>query len=451
MIASRMRWAVCLGILWTGVCAGQQAEPRLLFDFETGNLSESWSAIRDLSAARQELPAPIANLPGKNTRAVHLQTEGQAGFFAKSGAVPADWRKFETLSFWVYRSPREAEKHVQTVLEVQCYEADGKARYWRKLAIDHHGWKKFSLPLKWFRWGPGRVPRWDRVSRVGFWFRDQGDLWVDQISVTAGDSTSASRIGSEDLRQLAFPRTDKNRVTIANTQHVRLLTDAADLDAEKLAKHLEKVTREVFGKLDFLEKPPAPTPVVIFATREAYQAFTPRFAKQLGAAARAPTSGGFTLHGVSTSYWDADQGTLRPVYTHEYVHGLLAQAAGLPNQGEWLHEGFAVYFQLKFHPQANLAGIVREGIEKPSLHTPLNELTAGGRISLNRYWQAMTLVELLMEEPPYQRNLPKLFEAFAETGSTKLESHLPAVLQANWEKLTADWKSFCEKKYRPDE
>ena len=48
-----------------------------------------------------------------------------------------------------------------------------------------------------------------------------------------------------------------------------------------------------------------------------------------------------TMHGISTSYWDPRFGTFRPVFTHEFVHSLLAHGAVLSNHSEWFHEGEA--------------------------------------------------------------------------------------------------------------
>ena len=51
---------------------------------------------------------------------------------------------------------------------------------------------------------------------------------------------------------------------------------------------------------------------------------------------------------------------------------------------------------MKHHRQENLEEIVLAGIADRQRHMPLERLASGERIPLNRYWQAMTLVEMLV-------------------------------------------------------
>jgi hypothetical protein len=187
--------------------------------------------------------------------------------------------------------------------------------------------------------------------------------------------------------------------------------------------------------------------LVIAPTRDAYRKFVTDFVTALNSQIAPPASDGFTFHGVAASYWDPQQGTLRPVYTHEYVHAALAEAMRIDNQGEWLHEGLGTYYQMKFHPQANLKQIVQQGLQAPDYMTPLPRLCNGEAISNRRYWQAMTLVELLLSEPKYRQQLPQLIEALRNSKSTNLEPHLKPVLKTDWAQLTDDWRKHCQKHY----
>ena len=146
-------------------------------------------------------------------------------------------------------------------------------------------------------------------------------------------------------------------------------------------------------------------------------------------------------------FWSEKFGTLRPVYTHEYVHALITKTLFLPSQGSWLHEGLASHVQIHFHPQPNLRDIVSEGIANPRLHLPLQALCNGNRISVKRYWQALTVVETLLSVDRYRQNLPRLLHAFQQSGSTDLTSQLELAFPVSWEKFTDTWYRFCRTHY----
>ncbi len=59
------------------------------------------------------------------------------------------------------------------------------------------------------------------------------------------------------------------------------------------------------------------------------------------------------------------------------------------------------------------------------------------------YWQAMTLLEMLLRSEPYKARLPVLFKALQDANSTNLEPHLVSILNTNWDDLTSDWQEFC--------
>jgi hypothetical protein len=90
---------------------------------------------------------------------------------------------------------------------------------------------------------------------------------------------------------------------------------------------------------------------------------------------------------------------------------------------------------------------LREGIADDRQYAPLAELCNGKPISMRRYWQAVTVVELLTTAPHYRQRLPKLLAALRESGSTDLGPHLATVLQSDWPQLAADWRSECQRRY----
>ena len=120
---------------------------------------------------------------------------------------------------------------------------------------------------------------------------------------------------------------------------------------------------------------------------------------------------------------------------------------GFDNHGDWLHEGLAARTQLHFHPQPGFDKIVRAGLADPAARTPLAELASGRPIPVQRYWQAATLVELLLESPQYAPLRPALIDGLRKSGSAELGPHLEDVLKTDWAGLEADWKRWCEQRY----
>lgn len=423
------------------------AEDRLLFDFDTGRLADAWSVVGVGQASLEATPAGAPD--GDNSprgQAAQLECRQTAAFFTRAGLVPADWSDFSNLVAWVYRDEAEANARSRTVLEIQLVEPDGKARFARRIDLDRFGWQKLELPLDGFRWGEGRVPQWQKIDRLGFVLRGGGRVAVDSISLREGPPRSALLM-LDEVSAIAFPDAPADGPKRFASDRVELLGDAPRLDAEILASHLAKVAAAVFEDLPFLERRAGSGRLLIFATRESYRAFPARLAKTLGAAGPVPKSQGFTLHGLATSFWDDKLGTLRPVYTHEFVHSLASNCGLLQNNGEWLQEGLASRYQLRFHPQANVGAIVKNGLTIESSRLPLDRLCQGKPIPMDRYWQAMTLVDMLVTDAKYREKFPALFEAFAAAGSTDLAPHLAPILGKTWDQLTTDWQAWCRERY----
>ena len=201
--------------------------------------------------------------------------------------------------------------------------------------------------------------------------------------------------------------------------------------------------------LNRFQDSPAVPALLVFAEERAYRGFPRRLAKLFACASGAPRSSGYTLHGIATSYYDPNYGTLRPVYTHEFIHSLVALQTGIPNHGQWLHEGLAVRYQLRFHPQADLRAIVLKGMTDGSLHESLADLCTDAPIASNRYWQAMTVVEMLIEEESFAPHWQQLLAALSKRGSSDLSPHLAAILETDWEELETKWRDHCRRKYGP--
>lgn len=444
MTASRCIGTIGLCLL-VGATARAEETARTLFAFDEATAADNWVAINGLPLEIGAPPEAAAANAGPTGAAAHLKAATAGGLYAKRDAAPLDWTKVRAATFWVYRSAEAAAAGATTPIELQFVEGDGKTRFWRKIDLNHTGWKQYEVPLRWCRWSVGRIPLWSRVVRIGFWCREAGDFWIDDVAVVESTEPDAAELSAEELRDFAFPGAGV-KARIERGKNVTLVTDIAELDAPQIAAQLDKAAAAVAADLPFLGETSAGR-IVLFADRTAYQQFTVRTAEMLNSAAQPPTSGGFTFWGIATSYWDPAYGTLRPVYLHEFVHSYLDSALQLDNSGEWLHEGMASHYQLRFHPQGNFGEIVRNGISAPGSFQPLETLLNGKKIELNSYWQAATFVDMLLHDEAYRAKLPGLLTALQEAGSTDLTPHVEPFLGKTFEQLTADWQAFCKRTY----
>ena len=433
------------------ILRGIKARDNTLFDFDSFGLSSRWAAQGKIAVERKPPPMPFAADPERRERgsrgpagaAVHLKAADNSIFFTKAKRVPTDWQPYETVSFWVYRDP---DQQNSVTIELQLFQPNNRTRHWRRVTIDHQGWQQYTVPTRWMRWSDDGVPDWANVSRLGFFFRDAGDIWIDSITIEDADSELGASIIAKDLVAIAFPNGGKH-IKVAEDRQVTVVTGTPAIDLPKLVNHLTSVRQTIEADFAFIPATAHVPKLVIAADKKSYQQFVTDYATALSGQVRTPNSDGFTLHDVSTSYWEPKYGTLRPVYTHEFVHSLLSHVLRIPNKQEWLHEGLATYYQLRFHPQANVAELVQKGIEDQKFSAPLPQVCNGEAIPNRLYWQAMTLVEMLLSTDKYKSQLPKLLATLRQSGSTNLEPHLRTVLGTDWEQLADDWRTHCRRRY----
>ena len=435
--------AVFLGLLSSQAFAREL----LTFDGAAGGERLTLLAKSKLQLWQPEVAATEIG-PSPAGQALRISGEAGGGFVTRSkGLDEVDWRKSVTLAFWVYRSAEEVQARPTLVVDVHLLEEDHKAYFWRKLEVSHSGWKKIEMPLDWFRWSHSRIPRWHKVRSLAFLLRDSSALTIDTVWTEPTETARGDFPTADLVAAIAFPKKENAKLRSLETRDVQLLTNAASLDLELLAGHLASVTKLIRREMPFLPEPERGPVLVVFQTRDEYRQFAPRYARKLNCDVNPPESAGFTVEGVSTSSWDDHFGTLRPVYTHEFVHGYLARTLPLATHDDWLHEGLASCFQLKMHPQANLPELVREGLSTTDRHDPLKQLCDGQRIPSNRYWQAATLCQMLMTEDRYRAGFPNLLERMRDLTSNDLGPHLEPVWRTDFDKLTADWKTYCEREY----
>lgn len=433
------------------ICRPGAAE--VISGFETGVDLQRWSPVGSVTSERVAVPAPPEGMAaGPAGNGVRLATAGKAGLFLKAGELPANLARFDTLRFWVHRG----EQAAPSTIEVRFYEADGKAWFWRKVVLEHAGWKCIEVPLKWTRWSTSRIPRWHKVDRAGIFFRDAADLVLDSFALdddppanqpdelplpTPADIAAVAFAGPGPVAMPALPPD----VRVACRAGSAVVTDAADLEIDRLLEHLDTVGAAVRRDLPFARESTAPVVLVVFADEADYRAFPPTLAARIGAQAAPPRATGFTFLGIATSSWHPRFGTLRPVYTHEFVHAHISAVLDLDNRNEWFQEGIATRQQLKFHPEPRFgAGVVRN-LDVAAADT-LRTVCNGEAIAIDRYWVAGTVCQMLVEEPDLAAKLPDLVAGMRERGSTALDPLLPT-LGLTWEQLEGRWRAFCRRAY----
>ena len=419
--------------------ATAEPEPVVLFDFEDRKLSLDWRVVNGrMEATRAEIPEPSDDGPSGN--GVRASTEKSATLISHHGVVQGDWSAFEALRFWVYRSSESVEQVPVATLRVNAWEVDGHAAFVRRVDLDREGWTEVTLPLRWFRWEGGRVPRWDCIDALAFAFATPGEYWLDEISLipAAGEGGGQLHPSPAELAELA--EGFGAEVHVVERDGVAVISAAGQLDPEQLVAHLVEVRAAVLADLPFLEAPDRPIPLVVLPDEASFHAYVDLLAEAHAAEARVPGLPGYALMGVATSFWDSEFGTLRPVYTHEFVHALMSAAAGLPNLTEWFQEGVAARYQWRFHPDAMDEGYIHRHMEAPEGHKVLPTLCHGTPITDDDYWQAMTVVDLLFEHPRYAPHVDLLLQGFRDAGSTDLRPHVGTVLGVTWDDLERDWR-----------
>jgi hypothetical protein len=446
-----MAWI--LGGVWVAAVVGlPAARAEMLAGFETGGDLDRWSTGGRIRVERIASPAPpeAAAQDGPQGNAAGIVTPGQSGFFIKAGELPPDLTVFDTLRFWVHRAPA-ADAAVPCTIEVRFYEQDGNAWFWRKVVLDQAGWTQVEVPLKWVRWSATRVPRWDKVDRLGIFFRDAAEVVVDSFSLTDDPPQNGPENkpvpSPEDIARLAFgdAAADTDRVRIDRADDIAVITDAPDCEVDTLLEHLGTVAAAVQADMPFAGSPTNLVMLVVFAEEDRYQEFPVKLSERLGAQSAPITSSGYTVQGIATSSWHPRHGTLRPVFSHEFIHALLSATLQLENKGEWFQEGLASHYQLRFHPQANMRSVVSDSLKEADADT-LKKVCSGARIPLERYWVAATLCRMLLADPALAAKLPAVVAAMQKSGSTALEPLLPQ-LGLSWEELDERWRTFCRQNY----
>ncbi|MFW5681391.1 MAG: hypothetical protein ACOC1G_00145 [Phycisphaeraceae bacterium] len=427
------------------------AEGRTIDDFDSLPLGRSWSAAGEVRVSSSEPPdAPLRSQAGAfrpSGNAALVRSQGVSALYRKQPIPGVDWSRYRTLRFWVLRTREQLEQPM--TIEVQVRPTGDRARKWRKVELNFEkpGWHRIELPLVWFRHSRERVVRWSQCDQLFFFHRGAGEFWIDGIELVPGEGETPAVVDAEDLADVAFPDADPPALRVHRRAGLLLMTDNAAVDLEVVADRIVELQQRLADALPFNEQTEPPATLLIFDREEDYRSFPPRLGERLGAAAPEPTSDGYTLWGIATAVYDEQLGNDRPTFVHEAVHSILVRRLGLYSKGDWLHEGIASYLQLQYHPQQNFPKLVQQGLSSPRFRTALPELLNGQRISLQRYWQAATVCEMLLDNPAYRRQLPALVKAMQQAGTTDLGPHLETILDTDWEAFERRWQNFARQRY----
>lgn len=229
---------------------------------------------------------------------------------------------------------------------------------------------------------------------------------------------------------------------------VEILTDAPTVDLERVVSHLRVLRKRLAVDFPAAGESGELTRLLIFAKDSDYRRFPERLGERLGRSGVVPQSDGFTLLNIAGTVFDPQWGDVRPTVTHESVHARLAVALGIDNSGEWFHEGVASHYQLHFHPQPDINRIVTQGLAKPNGSIPLQRLCNGEEIPSSSYWQAASLIRMLLEEESTRGRLGELVERMHAAGSTNLAPHLELLGAQDFDGLTRRWRAFSERTWR---
>src|SRR5439155_14482582 len=170
----------CCWLLWLTLSSSVFGRELLTFD---GPLKDQ---VTPLSKSRLEAWKPDDVLaedrdPQPQGRALRLTAPAGGGFVTNADVITVEWPKVESLGLWLHRSAAEAKEHPTVELELRLIEEDSPAYFWRRVQVAHVGWQKLLLPLDWFVWSEGRIPRWEKVRYVGFRLRDDGAVTIDTL------------------------------------------------------------------------------------------------------------------------------------------------------------------------------------------------------------------------------------------------------------------------------
>ncbi len=290
----------------------------------------------------------------------------------------------------------------------------------------HWRGNKLSFPLSKIRSKGVFLSHWSNVTKI--------ELTLDDLSLVGAASPFQTNLSSSaeypapsfsgDNWKRLMARASKGNIRSLEIEACHIITTSEDLDLSELAQHLDDVWSYYQSSYPYLtsETPHAKPAFLIAADESEYKVLLGQTASEFAIRTSAGISSGYAVCGAAFSYYSPEHGSVRPVYTHEFVHSLLENYGSIPSDNGWLHEGIATLAQIEFH-DSGMSEILRERRCRSAGRLgllPANQLMDGHRINSNHYWQAALAVEALRStSSPGSSNcrLASAISRFSNSGS----------------------------------
>lgn len=431
-------------LLGIGALCAVHASQVVLFDFEEGSLNGDWTATGRISVAREPDPVEAEGF------AIRIEAAGPSVLSTQPGAIQEDWGDYSELRFRAYLPPDQDP----TTIEVQLGEHDANARFTRTVEIDQPGWNEYTVELRWMSPVSGRLPNWGAIQRLLFQFPKPTNIHIDDIALVKIPEVGLEPTWDE-LLELAYPTPDGEeeiaedevRLGIAiDLPHVLLIAPSIEHDPANLLEELAEIRRELDEDLGILRVDAQPI-LVVLPDRRQFAEFCERLAHRYGRTVEPPTSDGVTILGYAITYWDEETGWERPALIHEYVHSVLDRQARLPSRSEWVHEGFANWYQIRYRESESLETLYEE-LEASNERSPIARIVTGDRITQEQYPRALSIIDFLIDSPELRERLPLMLQSFASFGTTDLRSVSEPVLGVPLGDLTAMYQEWLRTRLR---
>jgi hypothetical protein len=412
-------------------------EAKMVENFEQpGKLGDSWMASEGMRLERVLVPVTVKH-EGVDDNI--LQVDAVAGgYFATQPNFHR--RRFHAATAVKFRAEApNATAANPLVFEFQVYSTERRAWRWRKVTIDGPGWRTIELPTRFFRHSPSSHVKWEETRQLAFMFRNAGRLNVDMIElVDAPYGDFPAELLPKEIGRMAFG----SKARIHRGKHFMIITDEPRLKPTLTFEALDHMKSLLMADFPGLRSPPRPPVLLIFSKEARYREFWGQLAEAFNSTGPRPESDGYSMLGISGSFFDPRQGSIRPVFAHEGCHALLTHAVGLASEGDWLQEGLATYYQLRCGKQ-DLGPLAKRLIAERSL-VPLGQLLNGKPIDVAQYAQAALFIDWIMAHPTRKARLLPAMRAMAKQGSTNFSSVSKAQFGADLATIQPIWLRWLQ-------
>lgn len=415
-------------------------KPLLISDFDQTVPAQKWmksgNVILKLSDTSQ---SQIKEISGN---ALNVTFEDKKSFiYSPSSLFNSELKSYDHVTFWLHK-----QDEGDVVFEFQIMDKSNTSRFWRKVTVSHKGWKKITLPLRWFRWAGKISPSWNEISRIAFFPRAKCSFVVDQIQFEDLDGKAGLFVNSaEDISKNLLPDSDPK----SYEKDFLIVSENKKVDVQKLGEHFEKVLNEIYLKVPSLkrEKNEAKPYLVIVNDGEGFKKALGKFGELQVSQVPGTELSGYSMMNSAFSSYSEKYGTMRPVYLHEFMHAVMATQGRILKSHNWVHEGFANYIQMKYQPQKGLGKIILQSMNREGLNNHILKLTENDDIQFKDYVYVLMIAETLWECEKYSTKIGQFFEYVENSGDTNFKEILKKIYQKSFDEFMADLKEFLAAKH----